>query len=69
MHTQPKPIDESKYPSWLFKKKENPVLEKLLEDEEIERRLKAEIGEPHDFDIKLAEHRARGLEKDLGLDF
>ena len=64
-----KQFDESKYPVWLFKKQEDPVLNKLLEDEEIEKNLKAQIGEPHDFDMVLAEHRARSLERDLGLDF
>lgn len=43
-------FDESKYPAWLFKKKENPMVKLLTADPE-EDALKAKIGNPHDFDI------------------
>ena len=43
-------FDESKYPAWLFKKKENPMVKILTQDIE-EDELKAKIGNPYDFDI------------------
>ena len=43
-------FDESKYPAWLFKKKENPMVKILTQDAE-EDELKAKIGNPYDFDI------------------
>ena len=59
-------FDESKYPPWLFKKKENPIIKILTQDAE-EDALRKKIGNPYDFDLQLAEYRARKLEKDLGL--
>ena len=43
-------FDESKYPAWLFKKKENPMIKLLTQDAE-EEALKKKIGCPYDFDI------------------
>ena len=40
----------------------------LLNADEDEQELRDKIGDAKDFDIQLAEHRARTLEKDLGLD-
>ena len=40
----------------------------LIESDEQELELRKRIGDPHDFDMQLAEYRARELEKDLGLD-
>ena len=63
-----KPFDESKYPQWLFKKKEDPLIKFLLEGDGEQEMLRKKEKQDSDFDLVLAEHRARKVEKDLGLD-
>ena len=64
-----KKFDESKYPPWLFKHNEDPTVNRVLQPDEHESQLQADIGSDHEeFDLRLAEHRARALEKDLGID-
>ena len=57
-------FDLSKYPDWLFRKKDNKWISKVLESDDEERDIRAKAGN----DLQLAEYRADLLIKELGLD-
>ena len=65
------PLDVGKYPPWLFKQKIDTRYSKLLEQDEAEKKAVAEltgISTGEEFDLRVAEHRARQVEKEIGLD-
>ena len=59
---------ENRLPDWMLKKNGHKYIDQVLEPDAEEKEVRSKLKKDADFDLVLAEHRAKNIVTELGLD-